>query len=133
MMQNRQNKQAFDEVIKQYSPEIQALVLKVRALIITIMPSVCEVVWIKQRTMGYGTGPKKMSEHFCWIAPTKQHVDIGFNYGSELPDPAHLLEGTGKLFRHVKIHSDEDLKNPALRDLITTATKHRVPPISQDI
>lgn len=30
-----------------------------------------------------------------------QQTLIGFNYGTELPDPAGLLEGTGKKFRHL--------------------------------
>jgi hypothetical protein len=44
-----------------------------------------------------------MSAHFCWIAPHQRHVVSGFNHGSELPDPGHILEGTGKLFRHVRL------------------------------
>lgn len=32
----------------------------------------------------------------------KSHVNIGFFYGAALKDPAGLLEGTGKLGRHVK-------------------------------
>ena len=30
-----------------------------------------------------------------------QQTLIGFNYGTELPDPAGLLEGTGKKIRHL--------------------------------
>lgn len=30
--------------------------------------------------------------------PATNHVNLGFNYGAELPDPNNLLEGTGKLF-----------------------------------
>ena len=44
-------------------------------------------------------------------------MNLGFNHGAELPDPSDLLEGTGKLFRHVKLRSLEDVENPDLRDL----------------
>lgn len=84
-------------------------------------------VWPQQRTAGYGTGPKKMTEHFCWLAPHSRHLVFGFYYGSELPDPDGLLEGTGTLMRHVKIRSDDDFV-PALRRLVEVATTHRVPP-----
>jgi hypothetical protein len=77
--------------------------------------------------VGYGVGPKKMSEHFCHITFHKNHVNLGFNYGSELPDPEGLLQGSGKLFRHVKITTPEDLSNPALRRLLEVATTHRMP------
>ena len=62
-----------------------------------------EVVLIQQKTIGFGTGEKKSTEHFCWIMPTQNHVNLGFNYGAELPDPKKILEGTGKLYRHYKV------------------------------
>lgn len=91
------------------------------------MPSVVEVPWPRQRVIGYGVGPKKMSEHFCYIGVYKDHVNLGFNYGAELPDPEGLLQGSGKLLRHVKISDPEDLSNSALRRLVQVASKHRMP------
>jgi len=85
------------------------------------------VPWVQQKTIGYGVGPKKMSEHFSWIAAHSKHVDLGFLYGAELPDPAHLLEGTGKLLRHVKIRKVEDLDNPALHEMLKFSTTYRMP------
>lgn len=118
----------FEVVIQTFSSEIQELARLVRQLIFNVLPETVEVVWEKQKTIGYGTGPKKMSEQFSWIAPASKHVTFGFYYGAELPDPNHLLEGTGKLLRHVKVKSATDLQNPALRELLERATKHRVPP-----
>ena len=127
-MSSRQNASLFRAMLTKSDPAITKLASQTRALIIEVLPEVYEVVWERQRTAGYGTGPKKLTEHFCWIAPAKAHVSLGFNYGAELPDPAKLLEGTGKLFRHVKLTSPEDLAQPALRKLLKTATRHRVPP-----
>ena len=111
------------------SPEpIAELGLKARALIFDVQPQTVEVVWPLQRTAGYGTGPKKMTEQFIWLAPQTRHLVFGFYYGTELPAPAGLLDGTGRLMRHVKIRSDADLENPELRRLIEAATTHRVPP-----
>jgi len=76
-----------------------------------------------QQVIGYGTGPKKMTEHFCYIGSHAHHVNIGFNYGSELADPGRLLEGTGKKFRHVKIRSLDDAGRPALRELVRAAVR----------
>lgn len=118
----------FEDMLTNFVPSIQNLAREARALIFTTLPQVVEVVWVKQRIAGYGTGPKKQSEHFSWIAPYKKHVVLGFNYGSELPDPEYLLEGTGKLFRHVKLTSSQDLQNPALQALLAVAVRHRVPP-----
>jgi hypothetical protein len=54
-------------------------------------------------------------------------VNLGFNYGAELPDPAGLLEGTGKLFRHVKLRSAGQLDDPRLIELVRHASTYRVP------
>ena len=74
---------------------------------------------------GYGIGPKKMSEHFCYVALHADHVNLGFNQGAELPDPEGLLEGPGKMLRHAKVADPEDLEVPALRRLLEVARAHR--------
>ena len=96
-----------------------------------MLPEVVEVVWIRQTNIGFGTGPKKKTKHFCWLIPTTNHVNLGFNYGAELHDPKNLLEGTGKLFRHYKVKSIEGLSNPDLIELLKYATTYRVPSIHQ--
>jgi hypothetical protein len=68
-----------------------------------------------------------MSEHFCYISVSRNHINLGFMYGAELPDPETLLEGSGKLLRHVRINRLEQLSNPALRKLLLIASKHRMP------
>ena len=125
---NRQNEEAFRRIIAALPGSIQELALAARALILRILPQAYEIVWETQKTAGYGTGPKKMTEHFCWLLFGDKHVALGFYYGTELPDPKGLLEGTGKLMRHVKLRGAEDLKEPALKELIRVATTHRVPP-----
>lgn len=118
----------FDEIIASAGPTVRGLATQTRALIQDVMPDVVEVPWMRQRIIGYGVGPKKNSEHFCYIAVLTNHVNLGFNYGAELSDPEGLLEGTGKLFRHVKIKKPEDLEHPALRRLLEAASTHRMPP-----
>jgi hypothetical protein len=49
------------------------------------------------------------------------HVNVGFFRGAELDDPAHLLEGTGKMMRHVKLRPDARIDANALMRLIEQA------------
>ena len=114
----------FDEILSQASPHSRALTRRAKALIQDIMPDVVEVAWPKQKIAGYGVGPKKMSEQFCYIAVFKARINLGFYYGAELPDPDGLLEGTGKFLRHVKISSEEQLGDPALRRLVEAASRY---------
>lgn len=123
-----QDKEPFEEAIKTFSKEIQDLAQQIRQLIYEVFPEVVEVVWERQKNIGFGTGIKKMTEHFCWIMPATKHVTLGFNYGAELPDPNNILEGTGKLFRHVKIKSTEQLSDENLLEILKYASTYRVPP-----
>src|SRR5262245_12995909 len=40
---------------------------------------------------------------FAYVDAFKAHVNVGFFRGAELADPGGLLEGNGKLMRHVKL------------------------------
>jgi len=58
---------------------------------------------------------------FAYVNAFKAHVNVGFFRGAELGDPNGLLEGTGKLMRHVKLRPERDVDAPALTKLIETA------------
>lgn len=117
----------YDEALAGPGPRARDLAMRTRALIRAVMPEVVEVPWPRQRVVGCGVGPRKMSEHFCYVAFHKDHVNLGFNYGAELPDPEGLLQGPGKLMRHTRVNTPEDLSNPALRRLPEVASTHRMP------
>ena len=52
----------FEEMVAADPAEIRELALASRALIFDVLPRTVEVVWPRQRTAGYGTGPKKPRE-----------------------------------------------------------------------
>jgi hypothetical protein len=58
---------------------------------------------------------------FCVLMVGKRHVSLGFALGTSIPDPARLLEGTGKNMRHVKLSATEQVKNPHLHNLLLEA------------
>ncbi len=116
----------FEEVIGGSSPEVQAIARHLRKLIIEIYPEVIEVPWPNQGIAGYGVGPKKMSEHFCYIGTQSNRVNLGFFYGADLTDQEGLLEGTGKNLRHVKVKSLEQAEQASVRALIQRAIRERV-------
>jgi hypothetical protein len=60
---------------------------------------------------------------FLAISPHARHVNLQFTRGVELPDPARLLEGTGKSMRHIKVRSQADIERPELAALIGTAAE----------
>lgn len=108
----------FTEMVVAKSPALLEVALASRALVFDVFPKTVEVVWPEQGTAGFGTGPKKMTEQFVWLAPYAKHLVFGFYLGAELPDPAGLLEGTGAKMRHVKVRTLADVARPELRELV---------------
>jgi hypothetical protein len=51
------------------------------------------------------------------------HVGVEFWRGSSLKDPSHLLEGTGKNLRHVKLRQVADATRPAMLALLREAIR----------
>ena len=115
----------FELAIEGFPEEMKNIARSTRQLILTTFPKVVEVVWVKQKNIGYGIGIKKKTQHFCFIMPASKHVNLGFNYGAELDDPKCLLEGTGKLFRHIKIRKLSDLENPNLLEILLLSINNR--------
>jgi hypothetical protein len=117
----------FEDSVAKAGDHARELAYELRKLVIKVMPDVVEVPWPRMRMASYGVGPKKQSEHFCYISAQKDDVNLGFYNGAELPDPEELLQGNGKRLRHVKIRDEKSIRSRALRELLKAASKHRMP------
>jgi len=58
---------------------------------------------------------------FGYVNVFTSHVNVGFFHGAALPDPARLLQGTGKFMRHVKLKPGTATNDAALSRLIELA------------
>jgi hypothetical protein len=58
---------------------------------------------------------------FAYVNVFRSHVNVGFFQGASLPDPAHLLQGTGKFMRHVKLKPGTPTNAAAINALIDAA------------
>ena len=58
---------------------------------------------------------------FGYVNVFTSHVNVGFFHGAALPDPARLLQGTGKRMRHVKLRPGTFPNAAALSKLIDMA------------
>ncbi|MGI8657931.1 MAG: DUF1801 domain-containing protein, partial [Candidatus Limnocylindria bacterium] len=110
------------------SSDVQAVARAVRDLVFDAFPDAVEVIWPKQRTVGWGVGPKKFTEQFAYLLPFKAHVALGFYRGGELPDPAGLLPTKGGTqvkgtlsMRSLRLATPDEVARPAVRALIEAA------------
>jgi len=58
---------------------------------------------------------------FAYVNVFTAHVNVGFFQGASLPDPAGLLQGSGRFMRHVKLRPGVPVDAAALSTLIHTA------------
>ena len=115
----------LDELLARLPPEVAALVTAADDLIRRTDPGVVRVVWPHQKTLGYGIGPKKMTEHYAYIAVHPRHINVGCNYGAHLDDGG-LLEGTGENMRKTTVRTVEDLHDPRLVRVLQAARNERL-------
>ncbi len=113
------------DLLDRLSPEVAALVEAADELLHRVDPDVVRVVWPHQRTVGYGVGPRKMSEHYAYLAAYDRHLNLGCNYGARLDDGG-LLEGTGENMRKLTVRTPADLGDPRLEPLLRAARRERL-------
>ena len=73
---------------------------------------------------GFGVGPGYKGLVFV-LTPFKDRVRLGIAGGATLPDPDGLMQGSGRVHRHVVLRTREDLESPALRALLERAAAAR--------
>lgn len=124
-------KKEIGEILGNYEKGVRELALETRKLVLALMPEAMESVDVKGRIIGYGFGTRYM-EMVCVIMPTKVGVTLGIGYAMDFPDPANLLQGEGKVHRHVRLRSSDDVELPALRALLKHAIKERKRAIAEN-
>lgn len=117
---------SIEEFLAAYPPEIRALALETKNLILRVIPSAVEIVDPPSKIVAYGFG-RKYADLICAIAPYSKYLNLIFSKGAELPDPDQRLTGTGKRARHIKIRTIEDLTAASTRLLIEEALQKARP------
>ena len=120
---------SFDDLLSELpaatEPHVAPTARALREVVLAGCPDAVEVVRLGDGAASYGVGPKKMSEAHVYVMPLRDRVNLGFYHGVALPDPAGLLEGTGKRLRHVKVRSVADARRPEIAALIAAALAER--------
>ena len=114
----------FERVLSDKPLPLQFLYRETRATVLKVYPDINELLYHTHALSSVYSVSRQLKHAFCHIAVYSQHLNLGFNAGTELEDPAHLLEGTGARIRHVPVTSGDVLNNPDLIQLIDTAVAH---------
>ena len=114
--------EAVERLLEAQKPEIGELARRLISLIDDLYPDA--VVSVDAGDIGFGSGRGYKGLVFV-VSPHTQHVTLGLANGVDLPDPAGLMEGRGKVHRHVKIRQKSDLEPSELRALMRAAVDRR--------
>ena len=97
------------------------LALALREVVLGAAPDAIERVYRNHASaLWFGRGPK-MQDMVLYIAMASAHVNLGFCRGASLADPEKMLEGAGKVMRHVKFRTEQDLRRAFVRPYIRAA------------
>ena len=110
----------LESLIEPYPADVQQLARAARALILKVLPDTEETVDGTAAVVGYGYGTGYKGA-VCTLLLSKGGVKIGVVYGAALPDPGHLLSGSGKVHRFVQLQSPTDLRSASLLTLLKAA------------
>src|SRR5213080_1483522 len=115
---------ALKKFLRPYDREVQQLALNLRALLLEEMAPCYENIYDAYSAVAIGYGASdRLSDGVFHIAVYADHVNLGFNDGASLDDPKGILQGSGKLIRHITTKTAEDLKRTELRAYIRRARK----------
>jgi len=126
-MEVKQTHGTFQDILKVASPALRPVCESLHNLVTSLHAGCVEVVWPKLKIASFGVGPKKMTQHYAYIAVQSSHINLGFYHGTSLADPTGLLEGTGKELRHIKIHDLASAERATVASLLRQAIAERKP------
>lgn len=105
-----------------YDPRIANLALALREIVLEEAPEAIEShVNGYAVAIGFSFTGKPLKDGFCHVVTYQNCVNLGFNRGALLDDPDKVLEGSGKLIRHLRVHDPDELDRPLLRRFLRAA------------
>jgi hypothetical protein len=112
----------LDEFLAGAALEVAATVRTVRVKLLAIFPDAVETAEGAELGLGFDRGYKGL---VFTVSPQQGYVNLGVAHGASLDDPAGLLEGRGRVHRHVKIRNADQLEDASLDDLLGRAVAVR--------
>ncbi|KQB99816.1 DUF1801 domain-containing protein [Pedobacter sp. Hv1] len=121
MMTERPIHPDFQALLVQKEQEVIELFCDLRAFILDLYPDSNELIYHTHALTAVFSTSEKLGDAYCMIPIYTNHLNLGFNKGTLLADPHHLLAGTGNLIRHIPVKAESDYRNEKVKQLLQTA------------
>ncbi len=101
-MADRLTDEQVDEFLGDAGPDVSATARAVRAKLLGVFPDAIETAEGGELGLGFDRGYTGL---VFTISPQRGYVNLGVARGASLDDPARLMEGRGRVHRHLKVRS----------------------------
>ncbi|HZY35118.1 MAG TPA: DUF1801 domain-containing protein [Mucilaginibacter sp.] len=110
-----------------YRDSVKAATLWLRGFVWELYPDANELIYDNYNSVAFGwSTTDKAGDVFCSIAMFTDHVNFGFNRGSEIPDKQKKLLGDAAFYRYIKVYDKEDFPEEYVKELLKMAYENSV-------
>jgi hypothetical protein len=121
-------KEQLASFLAKYNLEIAARAESILRKMRKLHPTSVELVYDNYNALAIGFGPsERASEAIFSIALYPRWVSLFFLQASGLSDPDKILQGKGKVAKHIVLTSPEVLNSPAVRALMQMQSQEPKP------
>jgi len=110
------------ELIAEHTAPVRDLIEQVRAAVRGAMPEAEERVYVGWHGLGY---VHPTAGYVCGIFPRRDSVKLGYEQGSELPDPDRLFAAGGNQVRYIVLQPGDAVPAAGIAELIDSAIELR--------
>ncbi|MBM3755319.1 MAG: DUF1801 domain-containing protein [Acidobacteria bacterium] len=121
----------FLELLQHKDAALIDLFQDARAFPLELHPAANELLYHTHALTAVFSVSEKLCDAFCMLLIYTNHLNLGFNKGTLLPDPHKLLTGTGSLIRHIDIAAPADYRNKKVNDLVRAAVRFAISDIDK--
>ena len=104
----------FEKFFQELDPQLRPAAVALGDLVRDAAPGA-------QETVKWGFPTWVARGNVCSISPGTGYVRLQLFRGTELSDATHILEGTGKSMRHVKVRDSDTMPSDAIAALVREA------------
>jgi hypothetical protein len=114
--------------IAKFDPTIAKLTRACRAELRKRYPAAIELVYDNYNALAIGYSPTERTSDIVFsLAVYARGLNLYFMYGRSLPDPDHLLQGSGNQGAFIRLETVETLDEQKVMSLIERAVKRQRP------
>jgi len=118
--------------IAKFDPAIAKLVRAARSELRRRYPTAIELVYDNYNALAIGYSPtERTSDVYFSLAVYARGVNLYFMYGRSLPDPEHVLQGSGSQGAFVRLDDLGTLNKRPVKALLAAAIKESRQPLPQ--